>query len=123
MRVTGFSINLTTDQVDAMTAFYRDTLGLAQCEMSQGFIVGGPEIHIDGHSQTSGRTKEPSRCLVNLMVEDLGAEQAALEAKGVEFSRKDGREWWGGRISTFSDPDGNILQLIQFDPALASAQG
>jgi hypothetical protein len=34
----------------------------------------------------------------------------------VKFSRSQGREYWGGVISTFADPDGNLLQLIQFKP-------
>jgi hypothetical protein len=39
-----------------------------------------------------------------------------LEAKGVQFIRTQGKEWWGGTISTFVDPDGNYIQLLEFRP-------
>ena len=45
------------------------------------------------------------------------AEQKALEGKGVKFLRTAGKEEWGGVISTFADPDGNLLQLVEFKGA------
>ncbi len=47
-------------------------------------------------------------------MDDLKAEQARLEAQGVQFIRKEGKEFWGGVISTFLDPDGNYAQLMEF---------
>src|SRR5262249_19650361 len=66
----------------------------------------------DGHSETKGKAKEPQRVLINFMVDDLDAEQQRLEGLGVPFIRDKGREPWGGRVSTFLDPDGHHLQLI-----------
>lgn len=54
--------------------------------------------------------------LINMFVEDIAAEQARLQAQGVTFIREQGKEYWGGVISTFLDPDGNYLQLIEFRP-------
>jgi predicted enzyme related to lactoylglutathione lyase len=51
-----------------------------------------------------------------MFVEDVAAEQARLEAQGVEFIRKQGREYWGGIISTFLDPDGNYAQILEYRP-------
>ncbi len=39
-----------------------------------------------------------------------------LLARGVTFIRDPEREPWGGVITTFLDPDGNYLQLIEFKP-------
>ena len=47
---------------------------------------------------------------------DLASEQSRLEAKGVPFIRNAEREYWGGVISTFLDPDGNYLQMIEYKP-------
>ena len=47
-----------------------------------------------------------------MVVEDIAAEQSALEAKGVRFIRSQGKEEWGGIISTMADPDGNYFQLM-----------
>ena len=55
-----------------------------------------------------------SVCLVDLVVDDVKAEQSRLEAAGVRFIRTGGKEEWGGTISTFLDPDGNYCQLIQY---------
>ncbi len=117
MQVTSFNINITSEQPERLTEFYRDVVGLPMNERGDAFLVG-PEaqILIDGHSETKGSAKEPQRVLINMFVEDIAKEQAALEAKGVKFIRDKGKEYWGGTISTFTDPDGNYLQLLEFKP-------
>ncbi len=115
MQANQFAINFTTDQVEAMKAFYHDTLGLApMTEMGDGAFAtgGGAVIFIDGHSETHGPAKEPQRVLVDFFVNDAETERKALEAKGVKFIRKEGKEYWGGVVSTFLDPDGNYCQLL-----------
>jgi predicted enzyme related to lactoylglutathione lyase len=54
--------------------------------------------------------------LINFFVDDLAAEQKRLKDQGVKFIREEGKEYWGGSISTFLDPDGNYCQLIQYQP-------
>jgi predicted enzyme related to lactoylglutathione lyase len=61
--------------------------------------------------------------LLDFFVDDLAAEQKRLEAAGVRFVRKEGKEYWGGVISTFLDPDGNYVQLIEFRPQEAAQTG
>lgn len=118
MDVASFNINITTDQPERMKAFYRDVVGLPLNEEVGGFMVGsgGAMLLIDGHSETHGKAKEPQRVLINFMVDDIAKEQAALAGRGVTFLRDQGREEWGGIISTFQDPDGNYLQLIEYRP-------
>lgn len=118
MDVTSFNINITSEDPQRLIAFYRDVLRLPGNEqMGDGaFNVGGAQLLIDGHSEVHGPAKEPARVLINFFVPDLAAEQARLEAQGVEFIRTAGREYWGGIISTFLDPDGNYLQLLEFKP-------
>lgn len=116
MNVTGSFINITSDNVERLMEFYRETVGLTlQPEMGEhAFQFGGTTLSFDGHSETGGPVKEPSRVIMSMFVDDLAAEQKALEAKGVKFSRTAGKEEWGGLISTFSDPDGNLMQLIEY---------
>lgn len=123
MQIGQFAINLTSDDPERMNAFYRDTIGL-EPDASMGdhaYKMAGAILFLDGHSETKGAAKEPQRALLDWFVDDAKAERARLEAKGVTFIRKEGREYWGGIISTFTDPDGNYIQLIQFD-AEAAAQ-
>ena len=103
--------------------FYRDVveLPLNPDFGEAAFNAGGTPFMIDGHSATAGLAKEPQRVLISLFVDNLKAEQGRLEAKGVKFTRTAGREFWGGVISTFLDPDGNYCQLIEFKPEEARA--
>jgi predicted enzyme related to lactoylglutathione lyase len=118
MNVTHFGLLITSENAERLIEFYRDVVGLTpKPEWGIGaFGLGETSaINIDGHSEVHGTAKEPQRHLVNLFVEDAAKEQARLEAAGVQFVRRLGREEWGGIISTFVDPDGNYLQLIQYD--------
>ena len=118
MQMSQFAINLTSENPDKMTAFYQDVVGLEK-DPSGGdhaYKMGGALLFLDGHSDTKGPAKEPQRYLLDWFVEDLKKEQSRLEGKGVEFIRKEGKEYWGGTISTFKDPDGNYIQLIEYKP-------
>ena len=117
MKPNQIILNVTSDDPVRLTAFYRDVVQLpAIPDMGESaFEAGGGAVFIvEGHSEITGPAKEPARFLVDFMVDDLAAEQARLEAAGVRFIRTAGQEPWGGVISTFADPDGNYVQLIEF---------
>ena len=119
MKVNSFTLNITSEQPERLTQFYRETVRLEpEPGMGEGaFSVGGlAKFLIDGHSETIGPAKEPQRALIDFWVDDVKAERERLEALGVTFIRKEGVEYWGGRISTFLDPDGNYIQLLQMKP-------
>jgi predicted enzyme related to lactoylglutathione lyase len=118
MKVNSLLINITSQEPQRLLAFYGDIVGLPRRpEMGEGaFEAGGAVLAIDGHSDTSGTAKEPTRVLLDFFVDDLRTEQSRLEGKGVKFIRKEGKEYWGGVISTFVDPDGNYCQLIEYKP-------
>jgi predicted enzyme related to lactoylglutathione lyase len=124
MKVNDFFVNITSANPEKLIAFYRDTIGLEmRDDMGPGaFVIGGHTFTIDGHSEVASHAKEPQRTLIDFMVDDLAAEQSRLEAAGVKFIRTAGKEYWGGVISTFEDPDGNYCQLIEFKPENAPAQ-
>ena len=124
MKITNAIINITSENPERMTAFYRDVVGLdPRPEEGEGAlqVVPGLTLHVNDHSETHGMAKEPQRVLIDLFVDDVAAEEARLKSKGVQFIREQGVEWWGGVISTFTDPDGNYCQIIQFDPSRATA--
>ena len=105
-----------TDNLDRLLAFYRDTLGLTPHSVHPDFIAfkwGGMRLSIGKHSEVRGRTRDPNRIMVNLGVDDIQQAYESLRARGVEFLRPPEHEHWGGWVSTFSDPDGNVLQLLQ----------
>ena len=121
MDITTISIQPASSDPQRLLGFYRDTLKLTpQPEMGDALALGpAATLFVVDHSEVSGAVKEPARQMIDLHVADIDQEQARLEAAGVSFCRSKGVEYWGGVISTFSDPDGNLVQLIQFKPELA----
>ena len=108
-----------TEDLDKLLAFYRDTLGLTPHSVRSDFVSfkwGGVRLGIGVHSAVTGKSREPYRVMVNLGVDDIQKEYQRLKAKGVAFVRPPEEEHWGGWVSTFSDPDGNTIQLMQLPP-------
>jgi predicted enzyme related to lactoylglutathione lyase len=118
MKVNQLLVNVNSENPARLTKFYAEVVGLPKNpDMGEtAMMAGTTPFLIDGHSDIKGATKEPPRVLLNLMVDDLAAEQKRLEGQGVKFIRTAGKEYWGGVISTFVDPDGNYCQLIEFKP-------
>ena len=111
-----FGVIIWTDNLDRLVSFYQDTLGLKPHSVRPDFVAfkwGDMRLSIGKHSEVMGRSREPSRIMVNLGVDDIHKAYQFLSAKGVRFTRPPEKEQWGGWVSTFSDPDGNVLQLLQ----------
>lgn len=118
MNVQSFILNINSEDPNRLFAFYRDTVGLpVRTDMGENALVIAGDtatLVFDTHSEVKGRAPEPQRYLFNYMVDDLAAEEARLTAAGVTCIRSQGREFWGGVISTFLDPDGNFFQLMEY---------
>lgn len=100
-----------------MAAFYRDVLALPVRSDRDGFInfdFGGQRLTVAVHSELSGPARDAKRVMVNFATDDIESDVARLVAAGVRLIRHAERERWGGTVATFPDPDGNILQLMQF---------
>ena len=105
-----------TDDLDSMVEFYLDTLGLTPHSVRPAFVSfkwGDVRLGIGTHAQVAGRSSDRYRVMVNLDVDDIHAEHERLAGAGVEFIRAPERERWGGWVCTFTDPDGNVLQLLE----------
>lgn len=117
MQVSQFLLNLTSERPHELYRFYHGVLALPEVEgMGYAVRAGGAIISFDHHALVRGGATEPHRYLINLVVEDISLEQARIEAQGVTFIRRKGRESWGGIISTLLDPDGNYVQLVEYHP-------
>lgn len=104
---------------EAMSRFYRETLGLVPRTVKPDFVNfdwGGVRLSVGVHSGVRDGSADPLRVMVNLAVDDIRAVHARLAAAGVAFRRPPEREAWGGWVATFSDPDGNTLQLVELAP-------
>ncbi len=105
-----------TEDMERMTAFYRDTLGLTPHSVRPDFVAfkwGDIRLSIGKHAEVKGDAKDPYRIMVNLRVGDIHGTHRSLAAKGVKFIRPPEKEHWGGWVGTFLDSDGNVLQLME----------
>ena len=116
--ITGLAgVTLWTDDLDGMFRFYHHTLGLPLHSQRPDFIafqLGALRFNLGRHDQIRGPARDPYRIMPHLAVVDIHGEYQRLLASGVEFIRPPQQEHWGGWVATFKDPDGNILQFLQF---------
>lgn len=122
MEVTAMSLQLASQDPGRLLTFYRDVVRLPLEEgVGDHALKLGPSgtLFLVDHSQVVGPTREPARAILDLHITGLDAEHDRLADAGVRFIREKGVEYWGGVISSFNDPDGNIVQLIEFRPELA----
>ena len=104
-------VAIPSTDAERSRAFYVDTLGLRPDDGSRfEFWVGGTCCGI-WEPARQGRPFAPQKNgHLALHVDDVAAERAALEAKGVTF---DGETFDTGvcHMAFFTDPDGNDLML------------
>jgi predicted enzyme related to lactoylglutathione lyase len=115
-RLAGVLIWTERERFDAMARFYQDRLGLTPRTVKPDFINfdwGGVRLSVGVHDRVRGSSREPVRIMINLAVDDIRAAHARLVRAGVVFTRAPEAEEWGGRVATFLDPDGNLLQLLE----------
>ena len=109
-------VTFWTEDIERLAGFYRDVLELPVHSVRPEFVafdLGSVRLNVGLHSGVAGNTKDPLRVMVNLGVTDIHRVHETLAARGVDFIRRPEKEHWGGWVATFSDPDGNVLQLLQ----------
>jgi catechol 2,3-dioxygenase-like lactoylglutathione lyase family enzyme len=97
--------------------FYEKTLGLEKkyaYSSYVGFQCGNLEIGLIPNFKTEERAglNSPS---VEFLVDDVDKTYRELKDKGVKFIKELHNETWGGRQASFTDPDGNVLEIVQID--------
>jgi len=107
--------------LEAASAFYRDTLGLNLHAGSKalGYCVfesGGAQLVVESVTDDAPADEQ---CLVgrftglSFTVESVAATYERLTSRNVQFSGAPEAQSWGGVLATFKDPAGNELQLVQ----------
>ena len=105
----------TTDMERAVR-FYRDVLGLElvrrEGETWAQFDAG--PIRFALHGAVQGRPVAPGGATAVFEVEDLDKARHFLQERGVRFDEHVGEVAGYARFATFSDPDGNTVQIIEY---------
>jgi catechol 2,3-dioxygenase-like lactoylglutathione lyase family enzyme len=99
---------LFTGQMDAMSKFYGEVLGLKQVSNEKGwreFAAGGARIALHSGPSSPGR-KGPK---IVFYAADVAALRQTLVARGAKFGKV--RQGEGLCLCDGKDPDGNPIQL------------
>ena len=99
---------LFTGQMDAMSRFYGEVLGLEQVSSEKGwreFDAGGTRIALHSGPSSPGR-KGPK---IVFHADDVGAMRETLVARGAKFGKV--RQGEVFCLCDGKDPDGNPIQL------------
>jgi len=101
--------------MDRAVAFYTEVLGLTLVRRDGSswaqFDAGGGTFAL--HGAMEGRPVEPGGATAVFSVDDLDQARAVLADRGVRFGHE-GDVAGFARFASFSDPDGNPVQLIEY---------
>lgn len=114
---TVWSITFYVSNLKRAAEFYEKTLGLEKkYEFSSyvGFECGGIEIGLIPKIKEKQKVN-PLSPSVEFLVNNVEKTYNELKKKGVKFIKGLHEEPWGGRQATFTDPDGNILEIVQLN--------
>jgi uncharacterized glyoxalase superfamily protein PhnB len=135
MRITASAICLNVDDERASAAFLEDHFGFTQDMAADGFVslsrqdAGFNLIFLRKDLATlkppSLRNTTAGGVLVVLVVDDIDGEYRRLEKEGVSFTTPIATEPWGERYFQVTDPNGVIIQLVQWvtDPSSGTNAG
>jgi len=115
------SLLIGTAQVDAMKNWYRAAFTPEENEMG-GFVFGNVQVFVEEHSQVSGPNENGHRIILNLDVTDCRGLESHLRRLEVVWVREVEQEPFG-LIGTLADPDGNLVQIIEWGATPSEGHG
>src|SRR3954454_1424682 len=96
---------------DALTAWYRDRLGLEADANGLWGQVAGPTVFAAFESETGYFGSRAQQTMINFRVADLDAMLAQLRAKGADVAEETQDMDGVGRFGWVTDPEGNRIEL------------
>ena len=112
------AVRIFVADLDRARSFYREGIGLTEAGSGPDYAVFslGPTsivlevvpLHEPEHDELVGRLLG-----VSFDVADIAQAQRDLASRGVGFLGPPEKQEWGGILAFASDPDGNIITLVQ----------
>ena len=119
------AVNLIVGDVGRATAFYRDVFGLAPLQADADFamfrfketyvFLQGDAAHADSPAVEWSGLAEKGIGQFAVIVDDVDAVRAELDAHGVTVISGPADRDWGMRTLTFADPGGYTWEIAQRD--------
>jgi uncharacterized glyoxalase superfamily protein PhnB len=124
VEITASAISLNVDNVAASAAFVKDHFGFKEDMSADGFVsLSRPDagfnlifLHteLNTFKPVSMRGHRADGLLVVFVVDDIDREYARLQVEGVAITTPIETEDWGERFFQVSDPNGVVIQLVQW---------
>jgi predicted enzyme related to lactoylglutathione lyase len=124
MRITASALSLNVKDPAASASFAKEHLGFTEDMADDGFVslsradAGFNLIYLRTGLETfkpeSLRGKRADGLLVVFVVEEIDGEYARLQQEGVEITTPIETEPWGERFFQMTDPNGVVIQLVQW---------
>jgi predicted enzyme related to lactoylglutathione lyase len=124
MRITASALSLNVEDPTASADFAKEHLGFTEDMADDGFVslsradAGLNLVYLRTGLETfkpeSVRGKHADGLLVVFAVEDIDAEYARPQKEGVEIATPIETEPWGERYFQMTDPNGVVIQLVQW---------
>ena len=123
MHITASAISLNVHDPEASAAFVRDHFGFEQEMAADGFVsVTRPDAGFNiAYLRTGLKSFKPASAagpadglLVAFVVDDIDGEYERIRGEGVEITTPIETEPWGERYFQVTDPNGVVLQLVQW---------
>ncbi|MBD6616363.1 glyoxalase [Komarekiella sp. 'clone 1'] len=124
MQITASAISLNVDDVIASATFVKQHFGFNEDMSANGFVSLSRQdagfnliflqtgletfkpIHMRGHRADG--------LLIAFVVDDIDREYTRLQAEGVTITTAIETEPWGERFFQVTDPNGVVIQLVQW---------
>ena len=124
MKITASALSLNVDAPEASAAFLKDHFGFEEEMASDGFVsLSRPDAGFNiVYLRTGLPTFKPPALaghradglLVVFVVDDIDGEYERLSGEGVEITTPIETEEWGERFFQVTDPNGVVIQLVQW---------
>jgi catechol 2,3-dioxygenase-like lactoylglutathione lyase family enzyme len=124
MKVTASAISLNVDDVTASAEFAKRHFGFAEEMSADGFVsLSRPDVGfnlvflrtgLDSFKPDSMRGHRADGLLVAFVVDDIDGEYARVRDEGVPITTPLQTEPWGERFFQVTDPNGVVIQLVQW---------
>ncbi|WP_067495217.1 VOC family protein [Actinoplanes sp. TFC3] len=131
MQITATAVSLTVDDAEASSAFLQRHFGFHEVMAADGFAsltrddVGLSVVYLRRGLATlpaDQRDEHTGGLILAFEVEDLEGELARLQREGVAITMPLISEEWGERAFQVRDPNGVIVQLVDWNAAAQSNQ-
>ncbi|MBD1908887.1 VOC family protein [Trichocoleus sp. FACHB-832] len=124
MKITASAISLNVDDVTASATFVKQHFGFSEQMSADGFVSLKREdagfnliflqTGLESFKPIHMREHRADGLLIAFVVDDIDTQYMRLQAEGVPITTPIETEPWGERFFQVTDPNGVVIQLVQW---------